>query len=70
MPIHPQDLQDFVAMLGEQLLPEGFEAEYDVWLNMNHRRGQIGPLGPLMVPLCRQFNLVPPASRKASEQVL
>lgn len=70
MPIHPQDLSDYVAMFGEQLIPEGFEEEYEIQLNMSHRRGQVGPLGSLMVPLCRQFGLVPPESKKASEQVL
>lgn len=70
MPIHPQDLQNYIAMLGEQLLPEGFEAEYEVWLAMSHRRGQAGPIGDLMIPLCRQFGLAPPVSQKAAEQVL
>lgn len=71
MPIHPQDLSDFIAMIGDsQPLPEGFEAEYEVWQNMNHRRGQLGPIGPLMVPLCRQFKLSPPASKSGKEAVL
>lgn len=57
-------------MLGNQLIPEGFEAVYDSWLSMNHRRGKQGPLGDLMVPLCDKFNLRPPVTPKAPEQVL
>ncbi len=70
MPIHPQDLQNFVAMLGNQLIPEGFEEEYEKWLAMEHRRGSQGPLGALLTPLCRMFNLSPPVTPKAPQNVL
>lgn len=58
--IHPQDFADFQAMSGNRPLPAGFEQEYEKWLRMQHRRKQGGPLGALMVPLCRQFNVEPP----------
>jgi hypothetical protein len=58
--IHPQDLSDFQVMSGNKPLPPGFEQEYEKWLRMQHRRKQSGPLGSLMVPLCRQFGVEPP----------
>lgn len=70
MPLHPQDLQDFIAMFGEQLIPDGFEAEYGTWLAMKHRRGGSGSLGDLMIPLCRQFGLAPPVERQAKHQTI
>lgn len=58
--IHPQDFADYQAMTGNAPIPDGFEREYVKWLRMQHRRKRSGPLGDLLVPLCRQFGLEPP----------
>lgn len=55
--LHTTDLADFERITGTNHIPPDFEAEYMLWLRMQHRMKHDGPLGVLMVPLCRQFNL-------------
>lgn len=68
--IHPRNSQQIetIAGLRENDLPNGFEAEYEMWLRMYHTAHSGG--GPLpvemLIPLLRQFSIGRPASGSAS----
>jgi hypothetical protein len=54
--IHPYDLDSLHAMLGPGEIPVDVDAEYAIRLNLLHRGGQQGPLGPLgLVELVRSL---------------
>lgn len=64
--LHPTDRDDFERITGTNQIPADFEAEYMVQLRMQHRMKHDGPLGVLMVPLCRQFGLKCPDELRLS----